>query len=421
MLSVDVSSTDQSLRFTQVDSVGRSHVIGYSSMPRAGHVAAVFSHRVACPGAQDAALRAEVLESGQALLHLLAPNDDEAYVLVDPPWAVDEAGTSLRTWYEADGPRLRQVVDAREARGAVAFDPSYSTLLCGRFQMNRSAANYINMSGNDSNPFCPSLSVFIASRGYLPAWGYEQYLAPHGKVATNQFGDKCSAPAVSYVPGLLNFEVPCSAHDYCYDLRRSGLGGTVSKLSCDSEFRTLMTTYCEQRHSWWSAVQRLACLDTRDLHYNAVVLLGSTNLEPGWVTVRNRFSGLCIGVQGSVVPGAVIQQESCPTTLVSDRRWQVRPAPSRPGFFELRPTAALGRCARVRPAAFPPRVSVSPCIGGADLAFQIRGHNGQNRYSLRSSQYNGECLRVPNTTLNEDLRSVSCNNAGRERWDIRHW
>lgn len=415
LLRVDARGTGRATEFAGRFDSDKTQIVGESRGPvRAVHLVATFTHQIECGVAAGAELSLELLPLGQVLIRLSASEHDEAFVLVDVPWAVDSTGRELRSWFRVDGSSLLQYVDATGSSGAIVFDPTYSQLLCGSFQNDRNASQYINMSQDDSNPSCPGRGIFIASRGYMPQWGYEQYVFPsHGKVAVDPLGDKCSNSPDGVV-GVYNFTVPCLAHDYCYDLRRAGFSGTVSKGGCDDRFFDLMRSYCDNRHSFLSPL-RAICRSAATTYWNGVDVGGSTSFEPGLVMLRNRLSSLCVGVDGSLVAGASVQQESC--FWGPDRRWRVQPVSGSPGRFELRPNG-MSLCARIVGQPGPPRLlDLANCVTTTRV-LDIQGHDGLDRYSLRSNHFPGECLSVPNTNSGARVRSVACASQSRQRWDI---
>lgn len=251
-------------------------------------------------GSRGAVVVQETPEGGQRLLGQF-----------EMPWAFDSQGDPMKTWFEVDGSTLIQHVDASSAKGDVFFDPTYDGVPCGAYTVNSSAAEYLDVDSS-SVYTCPQLTMFYSANGYLPARGY------WGNVA-NDFGyviaappsspsDSCSFPGIQ--SGLYwNFELPCRAHDYCYDLRKAGFTNSVTDDDCDSIFGALMRADCNDRN----AIAQYMCDQLAAEYYLAVRLPNVyQSANPGWTTLRNTNSLKCADVPaGSAANGLSLQQYTC--------------------------------------------------------------------------------------------------------------
>ena len=111
------------------------------------------------------------------------------------------------------------------------------------------------------------------------------------------------AAVVNDLVALFRVELPsgvlaaCQAHDYCYDLIRSGLHQTVQegdKDGCDEVLKQLWLSYCETwSESWWRSVFKPLCEDAVDLG-DALVRAATTSPEAGIVVLRNSKTGKCL-------------------------------------------------------------------------------------------------------------------------------
>ncbi len=231
-------------------------------------------------------------------------------------------------WFEEDGQTLRQLVDATGGIAPITSDPTYSFLDCSSgYYSDTSAYWYLNLNSNDA-AYCPVMGMFQASSGYRPVFGFETNVArDYGKIILKQNGE-CSSPGQD--TGLYwDFQVPCRAHDYCYDLRGAGFAGTVSDADCDSRFLDLMTAHCRYR------ILAGPCTDLALTYYAAVRLpFVVTNPSPGNVTFQNLNSSQCMDVAG-MQQGDNIPVDQWPCNLQSNQKWKITPVSGSPGLFRL--------------------------------------------------------------------------------------
>lgn len=264
--------------------------------------------------------------------------DPPVILQVDTPWAVDASGRELPTWFEADGTTLRQVVDASAALAPVLFDPTYTSMNCSSGHYSAlNAAQYLDQySPNTDYGYCSVREMFLAANGYLPVWGFETNIAnDYGLIPLREGGACSSSPDTG---PAWDFQVPCKAHDYCYDLRKAGFSGTVTDQGCDDAFYWLMEAHCNDR------VFAGDCRDVRDSYYFAVTRSGVvTDPNPGVVSIYNLGSYMCADVEGPAAgDDTPIQQWSCLNT--SNQRYRVWPSPGAPGLFQFRPEWITGKC-----------------------------------------------------------------------------
>jgi hypothetical protein len=261
----------------------------------------VVDHVTACPG-----WRVEVVErsSGSFAVSITEEDGMTTMVPIAQPWAIDANGVHLPTWYEADGSELTQVVDARGATVPVLFDPTYDPIDCEDHEQYFNAYEYLDMDDDDSL-LCPVWGIFEARNGYQPVMAYEANVAnDNGWVAVYEDGGCSFSPDTGLA---FDFQVPCKAHDYCYDLRKAGFSGTVSDDACDGNFWDLMYSHCDDR------ILQLDCEIVADAYHLAVSApMVVTDPDPALVEIFNLQSDGCMDVEGpSTANGAPIQQWEC--------------------------------------------------------------------------------------------------------------
>jgi hypothetical protein len=372
--------------------VGRIEQVG-------GPVRVEFAHDALCGSDLQLTL------SSPQRAHVQIDRGSELPVIIEvsAPWAVDATGHNVPTWYEVEGSILRQVVDATDAVAPIVFDPTYSTINCVGHWSDTGAGEYLDMYlGNDFGQ-CPVNGMFIAANGYWPVWGFETNVAnDYGKIILKQDGD-CSSPLGFDTGWAWDFQVPCKAHDYCYDLRKAGFSGTVSDGGCDGAFYRLMEAHCNNR------VFSGDCRIVRDTYYLAVSAPWVvTDPNPGVVSMYNIETSKCADVEGpSSLDGTPIQQWSC--LGVSNQKYRVWPAPGAPGLFQIRPYWISGKCAR----AAGTWVTQHTCYDSyTSEQFRIQGALNLNMYSIRSKWSNfADCWHVPGNSYanGTNLDDPTCN------------
>ncbi len=241
--------------------------------------------------------------------------------------------------------------------------------------------------------------MFYATNNYLPVWGHESNVAnDYGKVVIRQDG---GCTLISDTGPSYDFQIPCKAHDYCYDLRKASFSGTVSDRACDTTFNQLMNAHCNDR----AIGHRKACAAARVGAYLAVITPPVvTNPNPGAVMFSNVASRKCIDVEGpSATRWTPLQQWSC--KRVNNQRFKIWPSSGAPGLFEIRPLFPNNRCISTLLAVW-----INPC--NSSLKTQqviIKGFSNRDEYTITSRANLQGCWGVPRTTTNGvDLISSVC-------------
>lgn len=228
--------------------------------------------------------------------------------------------------------------DAKPA-GAI----SYSTIQCAGHFSSLTASQYLNLTPTD--PSSCAVSGMLQGAGKpLPVWGFDGNVAQeHGKVMVRESGE-CSGiweggdidyPDTGF---YWDFQVPCKAHDYCYDLRAASFSGTVTDDNCDDALSELADANCAPRG--FSA--RQLCYAESDLISSAVrASFVVTNPSPGPVTIRNVQTAKCADVEGPSTADVPIQQWS--SLSVNQQKWRIWPSAGYPGYFEIR-SVYSGKC-----------------------------------------------------------------------------
>ncbi len=288
---------------------------------------------------------------------------------------------------------------------------SYSNVNCAGYYGNLSASEYLNLSKSDSAK-CPIREMFRAPNNYFPVWGYETNVArEYGKVLVRQSG-ACtilSDTALSY-----DFQIPCKAHDYCYDLRKASFSGTVTDRDCDNVFYRLMDAHCKHRAS----MHRGFCNTVKIGAYRAVMEpVVVTNPNPGLVRFVNVASKRCLDVEGpSLALRTPLQIWSCKN--VSQQKYKIWPSPSSPGYFQVKPLYPNNRC-----SASVNSVWIDECVNNSNAQkIAIYGVGSKDEYTIHSRAMTRNCWVIPPKYADgADLRSSTCNALNsRYRWKIEY-
>jgi hypothetical protein len=266
--------------------------------------------------------------------------------------------------------------------------------------------------GSDWN-YCVIEGLFQARNSYLPVYAFETNVAnDYGLVAVKPGGD-CSPPGLPTGPNW-DFELPCHAHDYCYDARKAGFSATVSDQGCDSEFWYLMEAHCNDR------IFKQGCRDVRDIYYLAVSAPGVvTNSDPAPVALRpthapSKCAEIPNSSTGYLVP---IRQYSCFYT--ANQKFYFQPA-GPPGYFEIRPSHYPQHCATVTNGGT--SLVQTGCTGQSTSIWSLWQQPGNmSLYSIRSQSSTGnKCWDVPysSTANSVDLMEYWCNGTPNQIWNI---
>jgi len=357
------------------------------------------------------------IDSGDRGLTLIVESDIGDFRFlgqIDTPWAISvDTSTRLPTWFTIAGNVVTQHIDARGTSGLIAFDPSYTALTCTYPRVDRSAADYLNMSMTDTPNFCPNLTMFYVSRHYLPVFAYESNLANDVGWVTVA-GPSSGTDVCSNSPDTgpwFDFQVPCRAHDFCYDLIRAGFGASVSKSACDDRFFDLMIYHCNDQFPFF--IQ--ACFETAVAYYGAVVAFGSASPSPGYLTIRNINSLKCADIPGSsAANGAPLTQWSCGYT------------PNQ--YFQLMPTTVPGQFRIITQQSQNCLVSAWgqimqwDCGSGQIFEFSPWSANNNDLWTMRSHTSTfGSCWDVAGSSVSNGAAVVdwNCANQWNQLWQLR--
>jgi hypothetical protein len=122
---------------------------------------------------------------------------------------------------------------------------SYQPITCLGYYTDFPAYAYLDSYANDQG-YCPPTGMMAAANGYQPQWGLQPSVQnDYGKVAVRANGDCTVIPDTG--PNF-DFQVPCKAHDYCYDLRKASFSGTVTDSDCDSLLYAFAMADCNDRN-----------------------------------------------------------------------------------------------------------------------------------------------------------------------------
>ncbi len=217
------------------------------------------------------------------------------------------------------------------------------------FSAAANADTYINtnLAGKDltpgKNPMCPPTGLFLAlgerrrhqnpTDYYHPEWATEDDLnKQHTKVIVRASGD-CTglSDVLAIMNAIVNAGFPflsairfglesgvlaaCQAHDYCYDLIRSGLHQTVlegGENGCDEVLKKLWLSYCETwSESWWRSWFKPLCKSAVTDGDAAVRVFATTSPEAGVVVLRNSKTGKCLTRRAESATLVRVVQERC--------------------------------------------------------------------------------------------------------------
>jgi Ricin-type beta-trefoil lectin domain len=294
---------------------------------------------------------------------------------------------------------------------AEAFTSSAKMCSGGRFA-DLAAWELLDMyyGGAPDYDYCVIDGLFQARNGYLPIFAFETNVANDvGLVAVRPNGD-CSPPAAA-TGWAWDFELPCSAHDLCYDARKAGFSATISDDACDWEFYQLMLAHCNNR------VLDYDCRLVAGWYYNGVQLPGVvTDPDPYPVTLRPTHSpSKCAEVPGSAWGFQVpLTQYTC--FFTANQKFIFKPTADA-GVFEMRPSHYPSNCAAVSGSS----IVQWGCGGLGTSLWTIWGYGNQNLYTIRSKSSQGsKCWDVPGSSQSNGIGLVeySCYATPNQRWYI---
>jgi hypothetical protein len=289
---------------------------------------------------------------------------------------------------------------------------SYQPIACLGYYSDFPAYAYLDSYANDQG-YCPPSGMMAAANGYQPQWGLQPSVQnDYGKVAVRADG------ACTVIPDTgpnFDFQVPCKAHDYCYDLRKASFSGTVSDSDCDYYLYAFAMADCNDR----GLVARPSCENFALTIWTAVSAPGVvTDPNPGLVTLVVQHSNKCAKVLNSWLSDNVaIQQFTCSPTIAS-HKFKIWPATGFPGRFHIR-TLAL-KCADVN--ALNADVTQWFCGAYSEQAFKIQGSYGVDLYTVRSARNSFNwCwdIAASSTANNLGLKEYQCFETQNQRWAIK--
>jgi len=376
------------------------------SSPQAGKLSLAIKHTLNCPGAS--AVRFDVGPSGVAVDMTLDDGRRSPIGWIGKPFAVDSTGKDLPTWFEADGQTLRQLVDATGGVAPITFDPTYSFLDCSSgYYSDMSAYGYLNLNADDA-AYCPVMGMFQARNPYRPVFGFETNVArEYGKIILRQDG-QCSPPGTDTGP-YWDFQVPCRAHDYCYDLRKAGFSGTVSDADWTAGFLDLMLAHCRYR------ILAGPCTQLALTYYAAVRLPNVvTDPDPGTVEFQNFNSSQCMDVSGNQQgDNAPVVQWPC--NFQSSPKWKISPVSGSPGLFRL-----VAQYSQKCADTYSYGVTQWACLYPEQIV-RIQGAYNFDFYTIRPQSTSfSTCFDVPgsSTTPGVQIITYSCFETQNQLWNI---
>lgn len=301
---------------------------------------------------------------------------------------------------------------AVESPQPVEAAKSTTTFTCGWYFSNLNASAFLDMDKNDT-PVCPVRGMFEKRKGFSPKYfGFETNMSrDHGKVIINPNGG-CGNPLPGLNTGVsYDFEMPCKAHDYCYDLQRAGFSGTVTKSGCTSTFSDLMDSHCAYR----TVFLRADCYLNSDLYSTAVNVAPAPGPSPSEVRIKVRHSGRCAHVEFSSTANlADVNQWTCSTSYAA-QRWEIWPASGYPGQFYIR-NANSGKC--MMRGYNDGRVAQNPCNPGtySSHRWKILSAGGANQYGF-INVFNNQCMDVPGATAaTVQIELYPCHYLNHQQW-----
>ena len=316
----------------------------------------------------------------------------------------------------------------------------YGPIVCTEYSADENASFYLDMDSNDPGN-CPPLGMFkagvkarLSDKEYQrytgPVWGYEKNVYDaYGKVMVRQDAECSWLPDTS---SFYDFQIPCKAHDYCYDMIRAGFSGTVTDPDCDNEFNKLMTAHCERR----AFIYKPDCNRTGLIAYRFVsagrfvVPREGDPVIPGKVKLHNKSTDKCAAfvrlVSGSLILYS-LQQQDCNSNN-ANQQFNIEPAPDPgagafrylSGYFQIKPASATHseKClTRTATGQF----GLATCVKAlSSQRFQISGDGNSAEYHIKDRSTT--CWKVSGQGSNEIIRSsTNCSQTDkRTLWRITH-
>lgn len=386
----DPKSSDQMIS-EGLGSSGRILFISNS----ANDIAFSLDHSFNCRGANARVTFVATTDDGIRVDLRDGDNGWRPVLMISKPWAFDANGKAVPTRYEIEGSRITQIIETSKAtKLPVLADPNYTVNYCSNgFYAGASPNDYI-LDGD-----CPVAGIFNSIRGYMPVWASSDQL-PYPAVV--RADGACGV--IPDTAGWYDFQIPCKAHDYCYDLIRAGFTG-VTESGCNNIFYQMMWDHCANR----SFLTQQQCNASRATVI-AFVNASSVTQSPGWVKIRPVHDYLCLDVSYAWTGNrsgsyGLIGQYGC--YGYEHQKFQFTPTATGAVFpFTIHPKHAPAMCVdsdlnATGPYGFRYAQQWS-CSGGTNQQFYLTGASYQNKYTIRivssgvwAPGYTNDCLDVP--------------------------
>ena len=275
----------------------------------------------------------------------------------------------------------------------------YTALKCLSYSADATAREYLDIDDKLDRATCPPQGLFLASPKVedWPTWGFQKTVAKYyGKVVAKEPGD-CSV--VSDTGPSYDFQIPCKAHDYCFDLRRAGLSGTVLDDDCDDVANSLMIADCKDR----TIFKKISCNGMKaQVNVALATPLSYTGPSPGAVNFVNVKTGKCISVKdSSTADGADMVQSSCINS--ENQRFLLHPLAGNrpnprsgsPGYFQIKPVHSSGQsmCVAVVVSSLKQKSCSSSSL---QQAFGLDSVSGDT-WAVKRKNLSRSCWTVPET------------------------
>ena len=279
----------------------------------------------------------------------------------------------------------------------------YPALKCSTYSADATALEYLDIDDKLDQATCPPQGLFLASPKVedWPTWGFQKTVAKYyGKIVVNELSE-CSW-FIDTGP-THDFQIPCKAHDYCFDLRRAGLSGTVLDDDCDDVANSLMIADCKDR----PLLAKLGCHGTKaQVNWALATAFSYTGPSPGAVNIVNIKTGKCVSVvNSSLADGAGIVQSSCVNgenqqfllhPLAGNRPY---PKSGSPGYFRIKPvhSSSQDMCVTVVVSSLKQkRCSSTSSSSSINHSFGLDSVSGDT-WTIKRKYLNSPCWTVPYT------------------------
>lgn len=215
----------------------------------------------------------------------------------------------------------------------------------------------------------------------------------YGKIVVEESGE-CSGPRDSLnldypdTSTAHDFQVPCKAHDYCFDLRRAGLNATVTDADCDNLLKDMMDADCKDRLAFMDFCKLQALLIYR------VQRLITQGPIPGFVNFVNVKTGKCVSVKSSsVADDTEVVQSSCING--KNQRFSLHSAAGSAGYFQIKPAHvdSQNMCVAVAVASLKQKTCSTSSL---QQTFRLDSVSGDT-WAVKRKSLSRSCWTVPET------------------------